>query len=218
MVFPVGMYGCENRTIKKAEYQRIDAFQLQCWRRLLRIPWTARRSNHSILKKISPEYSLEGLLKLKLQYFGYLMQRTDSFEKTLMLGKIKGRWKRGWRRMRWLDGITDLTDMSLSKLQELEWTGKPRVLQFIGSQRVEHNWATELSWKILKATREKWQLTYKGTPTRLSADFSTETLQARREWHDIFKVMKGKNLQPRILYPARLSFRFNWEIKGFTDK
>ena len=116
MVFPVVMYGCENWTIKKAECRRIDAFELWCWRRLLRVPWTVRRSNQSILKEISPEYSLEGLmLKLKLQYFGHLMRRTDSFEKTLMLGKIKGGRRRGRQRMRWLDGITDSVEMSLNK-------------------------------------------------------------------------------------------------------
>ena len=120
MVFPVVMYGCESWTVRKAEHQRIDAFKLWCWRRLLRVPWTARRSNQSIIKEISPEYSLEGLmLELKLQYFGHLMPRADSFEKTLMLGGIGGRRRRGRQRMRWLDGITDSTGMSLSKLQEL---------------------------------------------------------------------------------------------------
>ena len=146
MVFPVVMYDCESWTIKKAKHQRIDAFELWCWRRLLRVPWTARRPNQSILKEISPEYSFEGLmLKLKLQYFSHLMQRTGSLEKTLMLGKIEGRRRRGRQRMRWLDYITDSIDMRLIKFLELVMNREACVLQSMGSQRVRHDRVTELT-------------------------------------------------------------------------
>ena len=161
MVFPVVIYGRENWTIKKAEHQRIDAFELWCWRRLLRVPWTARRPNQSILKEISPEYSLEGLmLKLKLQYFGHLTWRTDSLEKTLMLGKIKGRRRRGQQRMRWLDGITNSKDIYVwVNSGSWWWTRRPSMLQSMGSQRVGHNWATELNWENhLTINRESYLL------------------------------------------------------------
>ena len=154
MVFLIAMYGCESWTIKKAEHWRIDAFELWCWRRLLRVPWTARRSNQSNLKEISPEYSLEGLklkLKLKLQYFGLLMQRTDSFEKTLMLGKIEGGRRRGQQRMRWQDGTTDSVNMSLSQLRVVvmdreAWRAVVRGVA--KSQTQLRDW-TDLNWKII---------------------------------------------------------------------
>ena len=147
MVFPVVMYGCESWTVKEAEHRRIDAFELWWWRRLLRVPWTARRSNQSILKENNPGISLEGMmLKLKLQYFGHLMWRVDSLEKTLMLGGIGGKRRRGQQRMRWLDGITDQWTWIWVNSGSWWWTGRPGVLRFLGLQSVGHDWATELNW------------------------------------------------------------------------
>ena len=151
------MYGCESWTVKKAECRRTDTFELWCWRRLLRVPWTARRSNQSILMEIRPECSLEGLmLKLKLHYSGHLMWRTDSLEKTLMLGKIEARRRRGRQKIWCSDGITDSMDISCTISRSWWWTGRPGMLQFMGLKRVGHDWVTELNWTELAQTHVHW--------------------------------------------------------------
>ena len=156
MVFPVVMYGCESWAVRKTECQIIDVFELWCWRRLLRVPWTSRRSSQSILKEISPEYPLEGLmLKLKLQYFGHLMRRADSFEKTLMLGSTEGKRRRGWHRMRWLDSVMDSTDMNLRKLQDIvQERGASRAI-FMGSQRSDMTWPLSNNNEVCRRLRQQ---------------------------------------------------------------
>ena len=173
MVFPVVMYGCESWTIKKAECRRIDAFELWCWRRLSRVPWTSRRSNQSILKEISPGYSLEGLmLKLKLQYFGHLMRRADSSEKTLMLGKIEGRRRRGRQRMKWLDGITDLIDMGLGGLWELVMNRDAwhSVVHGVTKSRTQLSDWTELNFQQPQFKQEIWGMYFCFQWSRVWAD------------------------------------------------
>ena len=210
------MYGCKSWTIKRAECRRIDAFELWCWRRLLRVPWTARRSNQFILKEISPECSLDGLmLKLKLQYFGHLMWRTDSLEKTLMLGMIDGTMRRGRQRMRWLDSITDLVDMSLSKLWELVMDREAwcAAVWSVGSQRVGHDWATKLTDWLNASVLTSAIGTEPQTLIGLRR-LETSTSECRPLW--FYREKSGDNTQlSRFLVPLGLTNP--WITQGRWD-
>ena len=190
-------------TIKKAEHQRIDGFELWRWRRLLRVPWTARKSNQSILKEISPEYSLEELmLKQKLQYLGHLMRRTDSLKKPLSLGKIEDRRRRGWQRMRWLEGITDSMEWVWANSRSWWWTGKPGVLQSVGLQRVGHNWVTELNWWLLPSG--SWQSS--------SKDKKLQKQRGKCEEQMVIKhLSKYRSCTPSSPIPVRLN-TYTWSL------